>query len=92
MATNYYVPEDSVPLPPKHADQLTTACDYCIVACGYRVYRWPVGSGDGGLTAAENALGVDFPTHALQAWVAPAQHNVVKIGRASCRERVCLYG
>ncbi len=77
MATNYYVPEDSVPLPPKHADQLTTACDYCIVACGYRVYRWPVGSGDGGLTAAENALGVDFPTHALQAWVAPAQHNVV---------------
>ncbi len=77
MPTNYYLPEDSAPLPPKHADVLTTACDYCIVACGYKVYRWPVGSGDGGRQAAENAYGVNFPSGALQDWVAPAQHNVV---------------
>jgi len=77
MTTNYYLPEDNAPLPPKHSDQLLTACDYCIVACGYKVYRWPVGSGDGGMKASENAFGVDYPTHALQAWVAPAQHNVV---------------
>lgn len=77
MTTNYYIPEDSAPLPPKHAEQLTTACDYCIVACGYRVYRWPLGSGDGGRQAAENAFGIDFPSGTLQDWVAPAQHNVV---------------
>ncbi len=77
MSTNYYLPEDSTPLPPKHAEVLTTCCDYCIVACGYKVYRWPLGSGDGGQKASENAFGVDFPSATLQAWVAPQQHNVV---------------
>ena len=77
MATNYYIPEDNAPLPPKHADVLTTACDYCIVACGYKVYRWPVGTGNGGVKANENAFGIDFPSAPLQSWVAPTQHNVV---------------
>ncbi|MEH6822795.1 MAG: arsenate reductase (azurin) large subunit [Motiliproteus sp.] len=77
MATNYYLPEDHAPLPPKHAEVITTACDYCIVACGYKVYRWPVGSANGGMQAAENAFGIDFPSVPLQAWVAPTQHNVV---------------
>jgi len=77
MSTNYYLPEDSVPLPPKHADVLTTCCDYCIAACAYKVYRWPLGSGDGGPKASENAFNIDFPSNPLQDWVAPAQHNVV---------------
>lgn len=77
MSTKYYLPEDKTPLPPKNADVLSTACDYCIVACGYKVYRWPVGQPDGGMKASENAFGVDFPTGPLQAWVAPTQHNVV---------------
>lgn len=77
MSTNYFLPEDESILPPKHADVLTTCCDYCIVACGYKVYRWPLGSGDGGARASENAFGVDFPTATLQDWVAPQQHNVV---------------
>ncbi|MEA3273743.1 MAG: arsenate reductase (azurin) large subunit [Pseudomonadota bacterium] len=77
MSTNYYLPEDSVPLPPPHADVLTTCCDYCIVACGYKVYRWPMGSGEGGLEPDQNAFGAKFPTSALQAWVAPNQHNIV---------------
>ncbi len=77
MAIKNYLPTDKAPLPPKNADVLTTCCDYCIVACGYKVYRWPVGTPDGGPKAAENAFGVDFPTGPLQAWVAPTQHNVV---------------
>ena len=77
MSTSYYLPEDISVLPPKHADVLTTCCDYCIVACGYKVYRWPVGTGEGGLKASENAFEIDFPSSALQDWVAPAQHNVV---------------
>jgi len=77
MSTNYYLPEDNAPLPPRHAEILTTACDYCIVACGYKVYRWPVGSGNGGTKASENAFEIDFPSSVLQYWVAPAQHNVV---------------
>ncbi|PCI29068.1 MAG: arsenate reductase (azurin) large subunit [SAR324 cluster bacterium] len=74
--TKFYDAVDKAPLPPKGADVLTTACDYCIVACGYKVYRWPVGT-EGGPKASQNAFGVDFPTSALGAWVAPTQHNVV---------------
>ena len=78
MSTPYYVPEESVPLPPADAEVISTACDYCIVACGYKVYRWPVKSGKvGGPKASENAFGEDFPVAPLGAWVAPNQHNIV---------------
>ena len=78
MSTPYYVPETSVPLPPPDADVISTACDYCIVACGYKVYRWPVAGGrNGGPRAEENAFGEDFPVNPLGAWVAPNQHNIV---------------
>jgi len=78
MSTPYYVPESSVPLPPPDADVISTACDYCIVACGYKVYRWPVAGGrNGGPAADQNAFGEDFPVSPLGAWVAPNQHNIV---------------
>ncbi len=77
MSTNYYLPEDEAPLPPKNADVLNTCCDYCIVACGYKVYRWPTDAPSGGRKASENAFNIDFPSAPLQDWVAPAQHNVV---------------
>ena len=78
MSTPYYVPEESVPLPPADADVISTACDYCIVACGYKVYRWPVAGGKrGGPKAEDNAFGEDFPVAPLASWVAPNQHNIV---------------
>ncbi len=46
-----YTVKDFVPLPPKDAEVLTTACDYRTVACGYEVCRWPVGK-EGGPRAA----------------------------------------
>lgn len=78
MSTPYYVPEESIPLPPPDAEVIPTACDYCIVACGYKVYRWPVRGGkNGGPAADQNAFGEDFPVNPLGAWVAPNQHNIV---------------
>lgn len=78
MSTPYYIPETNVPLPPVDAEVLSTACDYCIVACGYKVYRWPVAGGkEGGSSANDNAFGVDFPVEMLGPWVAPNQHNIV---------------
>ncbi len=78
MATPYYIPETKIPLPPKDADVITTACDYCIVACGYKIYRWPVAGGkEGGPKASQNAFGADFPVEVLGPWVAPNQHNIV---------------
>ena len=76
MSSPYYIPEDKIPLPPKGADVLSTCCDYCIVACGYKIYRWPTGS-EGGPKAKDNAFEVDFPTSTMETWVAPTQHNVV---------------
>ncbi len=76
MTAPYFIPDDKSIIPPKDADVLTTACDYCIVACGYKVYRWPVGR-MGGPKAGQNAFGVNFPLRPFQEWVAPTQHNVV---------------
>ncbi len=74
-----YTAPSSVPLPPRDAEVFTTACDYCTVACGYKVYRWPVGK-EGGAKAAQNALKADFPHQAMMtAWVSPSQHNVVSV-------------
>ena len=78
MTTPYYIPETSVPLPPPDADVISTVCDYCIVGCGYNVYRWPVaGQKNGGPKAAQNAFNADFPVPALGPWIAPNQHNIV---------------
>ncbi len=58
---------------------VTTACEYCPVACGYKAYIWPQGT-DGGPAAGENALGVDFPVGPLTGrWPSPNMHTVVTI-------------
>ena len=76
--TPYYIPETDIPLPPTDADVISTACDYCIVACGLKVFRWPVAGGrEGGARASENALNADFPVAPLGPWIAPNQYNVV---------------
>ncbi len=67
---------DRVPLPPADAKVFTTACDYCIVGCGYKAYVWPADR-EGGPAASENALGIDFPAPALSGrWPSPNQHNL----------------
>ncbi|VAW83325.1 Assimilatory nitrate reductase large subunit [hydrothermal vent metagenome] len=72
-----YIPEDHVPLPPKEAEVFTTACDYCISGCGYKVYRWPVGK-NGGPAADQNAYNADFPVATMAGvWASPNQHNIV---------------
>ena len=68
-----------VPLPPPEAQRFNTVCQFCIVGCGYRVFKWPIGA-DGGPAPQANALGVDFrePQPAFGEWIAPAMHSVVK--------------
>jgi arsenite oxidase large subunit len=79
MSEKDFLVGDMVPLPPPDAEVFTTACDYCVVACGYKVYRWPVGK-MGGARAHQNALGMDFPLAPLKGgWISPNQHNVVSV-------------
>ena len=73
------VPVARVPLPPPDAKMVTTACDYCVVGCGYKVYTWPVGT-EGGPAAGQNAMQVDFPVAQQTGnWVSPNMHNIVEI-------------
>src|SRR3989304_3930491 len=76
MSTPYYISEDRVPLPPSDAEAFTTCCDYCIVACGYKVYRWPMGR-EGGPKKEENALKKNYPIGPGGRWISPNQHNIV---------------
>lgn len=66
----------AVVIPPVDATIQTTACAFCIVGCGYRVYSWPVGQ-EGGPVAEDNALGVDFPAITGRHWISPSMHNIV---------------
>jgi len=69
---------DTVPIPPKDAERYPTVCRYCIVGCGYEVYKWPVGK-EGGPKAGENALGIDYPAQQLGGQgVTPNQHTIIE--------------
>ncbi|WP_200531701.1 arsenate reductase (azurin) large subunit [Halorubrum sp. LN27] len=65
-----------VPIPPTDAERSTRSCRYCIVGCGYEVYKWPVGE-EGGPSADENALGIDYPA-GYGEWPSPNMHEIIK--------------
>ena len=46
-------------LPPKNAKKTNLVCHFCIVGCGYQVYKWPTNE-SGGKSPESNALGLDF--------------------------------
>jgi len=74
----YDIPVDQVPIPPAHAEMHPTACEYCIVGCGYKAYVWPIEE-QGGSKASQNAFHADFPVaSATGAWVSPNMHNIVR--------------
>ncbi len=73
------VPVAGIVLPPTDASVVPTACDYCVVGCGYKVYTWLVGR-EGGTAANENALGVDYPVAGLSGkWISSNMQNIVEI-------------
>ncbi len=67
-----------VPLPPRGAQKFNTVCQFCIVGCGYHVYKWPAAQ-EGGAAPADNALGLDFRQQqpAMGTWISPNQHSTV---------------
>lgn len=80
----------TVPLPPPDAQRFNTVCQFCIVGCGYQVYKWPLGR-DGGPAPADNALGVDYrqPLPALSDWISPLMHSQIT-GRDGRRYNVVI--
>lgn len=72
---------DRVPLPPRGAERYNLTCHFCIVGCGYHVYKWPENV-EGGRAPEENALGLDFRRQLppLAVTMAPAMHNIIEDG------------
>ncbi len=69
---------ERAPLPPNDAQRFNTVCQFCIVGCGYQVYKWPLAR-SGGPHPSDNAFGLDFrkAQPAFGTWVAPINHRVV---------------
>ena len=75
MSTN----QDRVALPPVNAQRTNLTCHFCIVGCGYHVYKWDADV-EGGRAPHQNALGLDFRKQLppLTAIMTPAMTNVIK--------------
>ena len=69
--------EVSIPIPPRDAEQFQTGCKYCIVACGYRVYKWPTGR-NGGASPSQNAFGINLSQPNTAQWISPSMFNVIE--------------
>ena len=71
--------KDRVALPPVGAQKTNMTCHFCIVGCGYHVYKWEEGQ-EGGRAAKQNALGLDFTKQLppLQVVMTPAMTNVIE--------------
>ncbi|MEX0744101.1 MAG: hypothetical protein WD118_00755, partial [Phycisphaeraceae bacterium] len=69
---------DRVALPPVGAKKTNLTCHFCIVGCGYHVYKWPENR-EGGKAPHQNALGLDFRKQLppLAVIMTPAMTNVV---------------
>src|ERR1700692_454080 len=71
--------KDRVALPPVNAQKTNLTCHFCIVGCGYHVYKWPENT-EGGRAPGANALGLDFRTQIppMKLVMTPAMHNVIE--------------
>ncbi len=69
---------DRIVLPPVNAKKTNMTCHFCIVGCGYHVYKWPEAR-EGGKAPHQNALGLDFRKQLppFSTIVSPTQQNVV---------------
>ncbi len=70
---------DRIPIPPRDAKVSNMTCHFCIVGCGYKVYKWPVNR-EGGRAPSQNALGLDFNRQLapFEGAPAPSMVNVIQ--------------
>ena len=70
--------KDRIALPPVNAQRTNLTCHFCIVGCGYHVYKWDAYT-EGGRAPHENALGVDYRKQVppLTNTMTPAMANTV---------------
>jgi arsenite oxidase large subunit len=62
-----FLGQADLPVPPPTAKVHTSACQYCNVGCGYKIYTWPVS----GTPKSPSADG-PYPKGTLADWISPA--------------------
>jgi arsenite oxidase large subunit len=62
-----FLGQTDLPVPPASAKVHTSACQYCNVGCGYKIYTWPVAS-----TPKSPTAGGPYPKATLGDWISPA--------------------
>jgi arsenite oxidase large subunit len=62
QAMALFLGQKELPVPPKNATVHTSACQYCNVGCGYKIYTWPV---------KETPKGTSPPAGPLGEWISP---------------------
>ena len=78
---------ERIVLPPAGVQATNLTCHFCIVGCGYKVYKWDAGA-EGGRAPEQNALGVDFRTQVppMALTLTPAMTTTVVEGAGNhCR-------
>jgi arsenite oxidase large subunit len=62
-----FLGQDELPVPPANATVHTSACQFCNVGCGYKIYTWPV-------SATPQSAGArgPYPKPLLGDWISPA--------------------
>jgi arsenite oxidase large subunit len=73
--TALFLGQDLLPVPPKSAKVHTSACQYCNVGCGYKIYTWPVSD----TPKSPNADG-PYPKDALADWISPTMVTRGSVG------------
>ncbi|MGZ6587689.1 MAG: hypothetical protein ACXVHX_25710, partial [Solirubrobacteraceae bacterium] len=73
--TALFLGQDLLPVPPKDAKVHTSACQYCNVGCGYKIYTWPVRD----TPQSPNADG-PYPKDALGDWISPTMVTRGSVG------------
>jgi len=70
--------KDRIALPPVNAQKTNMTCHFCIVGCGYHVYKWDSNT-EGGRAPDANALGLDFRKQlpAMSVIMTPAMTNQI---------------
>jgi len=66
-ATALFLGQADLPVPPASAKVHTSACQYCNVGCGYKIYTWPVAQ-----TPKSPNAGGPYPKGTLAEWISPA--------------------
>ena len=62
-----FLGQDELPVPPANATVHTSACQFCNVGCGYKIYTWPVSATPEGAGARG-----PYPKPLLGDWISPA--------------------